>query len=326
MRSKSPVLSTAGLVAAGAAALTWTAYRRDLAEARRRIENGRQCIDTPEGVIEFGESGDGPAALVIHGAGGGFDQGLTLGRALLGDAWRVVAPSRFGYLGTPLPLNASASAQADAHRHLLDALQLDAVPVIGISAGAPSAMQLCVRHPERCTSLVLVVPLAWAPNRKLDEGSPLIAAMLHAITRSDFVYWSAMRFARDSMIGTILGTPADIYHAAAPDERKHADQILEQMLPVSRRAAGIRNDEIVSATLPRFPLENIQVPALVFSSADDGYRTYDGALYASELIPGGEFAGYQTGGHLLMGHTADVRAHIARFLTRSMHAEATAVS
>jgi 2-hydroxy-6-oxonona-2,4-dienedioate hydrolase len=118
-------LKVIGACAAGASALTYAAYRKDLDAARKRIETEGQLIDTPHGPIEFAEAGDGPAVLLIHGAGGGFDQGLALGAAFLGDGYRIVAPSRFGYLGTPLPADASPAAQADAHLRLLDALQLE---------------------------------------------------------------------------------------------------------------------------------------------------------------------------------------------------------
>ena len=53
---------------------------------------------------------------------GGFDQGLELGDGLVRAGFRLIAPSRFGYLRTPLPADASAEAQADAHASLLDAL------------------------------------------------------------------------------------------------------------------------------------------------------------------------------------------------------------
>ena len=101
MRSR--FLAVTGACAAGAGALAYVAYRNDIKAARQQIEARGQFIDSPDGPIEFAESGDGPAVLLIHGAGGGFDQGLDLGAAFLGDGYRVIAPSRFGYLGTPLP-------------------------------------------------------------------------------------------------------------------------------------------------------------------------------------------------------------------------------
>src|SRR5688500_14852796 len=125
------------------------------------------------------------------------------------------------YLGTPLPADASAEAQADAHLRLLDALQLDTVPVIGVSAGAPSAMQLCLKHPERCSALVLVVPLAWTPDRQpVDAPSPFFEKVLNTIAASNFLFWTATKVARMTLLQTILGTPVADYRNATDDERR----------------------------------------------------------------------------------------------------------
>ena len=109
MRSgTSRLLPVTGAIAAGATALAFAAYRKEMRAAGRRIAAHRQVIASAQGPIEFAESGNGRAVLLIHGAGGGFDQGLDLGEVFLGDGFRVIAPSRFGYLGTPLPADASA--------------------------------------------------------------------------------------------------------------------------------------------------------------------------------------------------------------------------
>ena len=309
-------LKVIGACATGASALAFAAYRKDLATARKRIETERQIIDTPRGLIEFAEAGDGPAVLLIHGAGGGFDQGLALGAAFLGDGYRIVAPSRFGYLGTPLPADASPEAQADAHLRLLDALQLESVPVIGVSAGGPSAMQLCLRHPERCSALVLVVPMAWAPQRAAGDArlSPLFLPVLNAIASSDFLFWTAMKIARPTLVKTILGTPLAVYHGATTEERRKVDQVLRTVFPISKRVAGIRNDSDVAMNLTRFALEEMRVPTLVISATDDLYDTYDSGLHTAEQIRDAKFTGFSTGGHLLLGHEEEVRSEITTFV------------
>jgi 2-hydroxy-6-oxonona-2,4-dienedioate hydrolase len=43
--------------------------------------------------------------LIVHCAGGGYDQGLAFGEPL-SSGWRIIAMSRFGYLRTPLPPDA----------------------------------------------------------------------------------------------------------------------------------------------------------------------------------------------------------------------------
>lgn len=320
MRSR--FLKVTGACAAGASALAYAAYRKDLEAARQRIKTGRQFVDSPHGPIEFAESGDGPALLLVHGAGGGFDQGLDLGRVFVGDTDRVIAPSRFGYLSTPLPADASAEAQADAHLRLLDALQLDRVPVIGVSAGAPSAMQLCLKHPERISALVLIVPLAYTPQRAAAGApSPFFEMVLNTIAASDFLFWTATKVARMTLLQTILGTPVQAYRSATADERRSVDQMLRSIFPVSRRIAGIRNDSVVASNLTRYPLEDIRVPALVISAADDLYGTYESGLYTAEQIRDAEFVGFPTGGHLLLGHEEEVRSEIASFLSGRLESE-----
>lgn len=66
--SKFRLLTKAGGIVAGAAALAYAAYRKDIEAARRRIADESQVIGSEKGPIEFGERGDGPAVLLIHGA------------------------------------------------------------------------------------------------------------------------------------------------------------------------------------------------------------------------------------------------------------------
>ena len=113
-----------GVVAAAVSGLTYTSYRRDIDRARGRVSTGSQIVQTPCGPIQYAVAGDGPPVLVVHGAGGGYDQSLDFAEPLARSGFRVIAMSRFGYLGTPLPTDASAAAQADAHACLLDALKI----------------------------------------------------------------------------------------------------------------------------------------------------------------------------------------------------------
>ena len=57
-------------------------YRTDIQEARDRVATGSSLAHTSCGPIEYAVTGDGPPVLVVHGAGGGFDQGLDFGEPL----------------------------------------------------------------------------------------------------------------------------------------------------------------------------------------------------------------------------------------------------
>jgi pimeloyl-ACP methyl ester carboxylesterase len=305
------------LLTAVLAILIWHTYYIDIRAARARAASGSQVINTPCGVIEYADVRSGPAVLAIHGAGGGFDQSLDLAGDFLGTGFRVVAPSRCGYLCTPMPADASPMAQADAHACLLDALNLQKVVVIGGSMGAPSAMQLCLRHPDRCSALILLFPIAFAPhpaNEPPPQPSAFAQFLMNTTLKSDFAYWAASKLSRDTIMSTIGATPPADFKSASPDEQDRVLRILLNIEPVSQREKGLRSDSSVALSVPRYDLEHLAVPTLIISAEDDLFGTFKGGRYTAEHIPGARFVGYPTGGHLLVGHGNEVRSELAEFL------------
>lgn len=297
--------------------LVYSLYQRDIERARNRVSAGSQIVETPCGKIEYAVAGYGPPVLVVHGAGGGYDQGLDIAEGLVQSGYRVIAMSRFGYLRTPLPTDASAAAQAEAHACLLDALKIKRAIVMGASAGAPSSMQFALRHPERTAALILLVPAVWTPPPAGEQPAaasrgPLF--MYDLMLRSDFLFWAATRLAHDTMIRGILGTPPDVVERASADARAKVERMLEHILPVSPRRAGLLNDAAVITSLPRYELEQIAAPTLLISMEDDLYGTYAGARYSAEHIAQARFIGYPTGGHMGVGHDEEVRLAVASFL------------
>jgi pimeloyl-ACP methyl ester carboxylesterase len=304
-------------LAAASATVAYGFYRRDLAAARARLAGASDVVTTPCGPIEYASTGTGSPVLVVHGAGGGFDQGLALGAPIAAQGYRVIAMSRFGYLRTPLPADGSAEAQADAHACLLDTLGLGRAAVLGISAGAPSALQLALRHPERVATLVLMVPAAFVPRP--DGAAPVrvppgTRQLFDTALKSDFLFWAIRRTAPSLMIRALLGTPPALVERAAPSERARVAAILDEILPVSLRRLGLLNDADVTTHLARPALELIAAPTLTISAADDLYGTYDAARYTAEQIPGARFVGYAEGGHVFVGHDAEVTSAIVDFL------------
>lgn len=292
-------------------------YGRDVRAARDRVAAGGRIAQTPCGPIEYATAGDGPPILFIHGAGGGYDQGLAFGEPLARAGFRVIAMSRFGYLGTPLPVDASAEAQADAHACLLDALNVARAAVVGGSAGAPSALQFALRHPHRTTALVLLVPAAYTP--RADGARPLLEPrgtrlLFDTALRSDLLFWAATRIAPRTMVRAILATPPELVDAADSDEQARVAAVLRGILPVSPRRLGLLNDATVTSTLQRYDLEKIRAPTLAISVADDLFGTFDAARYTAEQIPNARFVSYRTGGHLFVGHADEVSTEIAGFL------------
>jgi pimeloyl-ACP methyl ester carboxylesterase len=309
------------LVGSALSAVIFRRYRRDIKQARERIGAESRIAETRVGPIEYAAAGQGPPVLVVHGAGGGFDQGMEVGLPIAQSGFHIVAMSRFGYLRTSLPGDASAAAQADAHASLLDSLAIPRAAVVGASAGAPSAMQFALRHPDRTAALVLLVPAAYpfhleqtsrgAMPRRLSKAS---AVFLDTALRSDFLFWLTCRIARGMTARAILATPPTVVEHASAEEQARAARVVAHILPVSRRRLGLGNDARVTGSLPRYDLERIAAPTLVISLQDDLFGTYDGARYSAEHIPRARFIGYQSGGHLWVGHQREVLAEIADFL------------
>ncbi len=303
------------LVAIGAVAV-YVQYRNDLAAARQRIARNGQVITTASGPVEYAIAGDGTPVLVVHGAGGGFDQALLMANDLVELGYQAIAVSRFGYLRTPLPENASAEAQADAYACLLDALELDRVAVLGASAGAPSSMQFAIRHPDRVSALVLLVPATYMPSSG-NAGTDVPRALglvFDTALKWDFPLWAASRIARRPLIRTMLGTPPELMDHASDADRERVSRMLDYVLPVTERRAGLLNDGVVTTTLERFDLGRVEAPTLAISAEDDLYGTFERARYTAEEISNARFVGFADGGHLLVGRQEQVAAETDAFL------------
>jgi pimeloyl-ACP methyl ester carboxylesterase len=304
-------------LATASAALAYGLYRRDLNAARARLTGASEIAATRCGPIEYATVGDGPPILLVHGAGGGFDQGLSLGAPLAMRGHRIIAVSRFGYLRTPVPSDASAAAQADAHACLLDALGVERAAVMGVSAGAPSALQLAVRHPKRVSALVLMVPAAYVPRAggaAAVRTPPGTLRLFETALRSNFLFWAIRRAAPKLMIRGLLGTPPELVERADAAERARVSAMLDELLPISDRRLGLFNDAAVTTNIARYALELVSAPTLTISAADDLYGTYDAARYTAEQISGARFIGYDDGGHVLVGRDAEATNAIAEFL------------
>lgn len=312
------ILAVLGL---GASVLIGWRFNRDMALATSRAAQGGVLLPTRCGPIEYQEAGSGVPLLVAHGSGGGHDQGMAFAGTLARHGVRVIAMSRFGYLGTPMPADASAATQADAHVCLLDALGIGRAAVMGGSAGGPSALQMAIRHPDRVSALILLVPLAYKPAAQADSAPPMpawVEALMMRMIGSDFLFWVALHVARDQVIKVVLATPPELLTTASPKERARVNAMLDNILPVSTRVQGLRSDSSVGEHLAPSPLESVHVPTLIVSSRDDGYGTYASAQYTASRIAGAKFVGFDRGGHVWVGHDDEVMAEILKLLDLSV--------
>jgi pimeloyl-ACP methyl ester carboxylesterase len=309
------------LVLGAATAGTYLRYRRDIAAARRALAQGGKVIATRAGPIEYADEGAGDAVLVIHGAGGGYDQGLLIGRDLPAGH-RLIAPSRFGYLRTPIPPDSSIAAQADAHAALLDALAIDEAIVVGVSAGAPSAIELALKYPRRVKALILLVPRAYDPSAAVgpDQSTPSRIVLTMIETSADFLFWLAIPFARSALV-RFFGIRPELERNATEEDHARITRIMRGILPLSERVAGIDLDG--RHRLEPWPLGQIAAPTLIVSAEDDLFGTLPGARFTASHIAGAELKVLESGGHLMLGQTERVRGWIADFLQHGCPSDAS---
>jgi pimeloyl-ACP methyl ester carboxylesterase len=308
---------------AGAAGAVLLSYKNDIDRARAAARRDSLVAGTAAGPVEYAETGAGIPLLSIHGAGGGYDQGLANAVELVGEGFRIIAPSRFGYLRTPVPQDTSPAAQADAHAVLLSKLSIPRAVVLGVSAGARSAVEFAIRHQEMVAALVLVVPAIYSPARPVSidasRGKRFVFWVVNA--GGNFVWWAAEKIA-PSMLIRFLGVRPELVAARPQIEKDRVSGIIKSVEPLSLRFPGINIDSITN--LHELPLEQIAAPTLIISARDDGFDTLPPAEFAASRIPGARLVVYDTGGHLLVGHEKSARATVHGFLAGVLRARPAA--
>lgn len=294
--------------------LLYVPYRRDIRNAYANLDSiERQVIETECGPIEVAIQGEGEPVLVSHGIAGGFDQGLGLAEAYLGDGYKIIALSRFGYHGTPMPADATPASQADAFVCLLDSLNIERVAVVADSAGGTSALQMALRHPERVRSLILVSSAAPTVGEYITlPPKPVI----QFIFSSDFLMWTITTHFQ-SMMRPVVGVPEGYELSEA--EQVMVSGVIRSILPIKPRTEGFVFDMFTSNVdmdqhADEYPMEEIRVPVLVIHAVNDSLAKYENAEALAGRIPNAKLLSIPSGGHLLLGMGETVRSEIARFL------------
>ncbi len=280
-----------------AVVLVSAAYFWDINRAYERIYGKSSVIPSPYGDIEFTQGGSGPDVLVIHGSGGGYDQGELLVQAVLGEQFHWITPSRFGYLRSTFHENATFDDQAHAYAYLLDQLGIKKVAVVALSHGGPSALLFAVLHPERVSSLTLI-SCGVASSASIDQAQAnQKGGMWVTIFKHDALYW-AINKAFKKQLMELMGANNAVIASLTPQQRELVESIIDYMNPVSPRSAGAAFDN--KAAMPNERIATIQAPTLIFHATDDTLQLYRNAEFAASTIPGAKLVSFNRGGHLLV--------------------------
>lgn len=292
-------------------------FSRDIRAARKRLDSlGSKVTDTGYGPIEYARMGQGYPLLVVHGAFGGFDQGLWLAQSFDLLKYQIISVSRFGYLRSPIPEGANLDLQADTFAGLLDKLMIDKVAVVGISAGSTSAIRFVARYPDRVSALLLIGP--DAPGENYMSMPPRF--IMDAILRNDFIYWAWVKLFWKSMQTTLSLVPVGF--KLTPENEEQLKKVQLGDLPVSERMDGLVYEsydlvpeffESVTPASP-YPLGKIKTPVLVINALDDGIALPENVRALAEKMPNSRQFSVPEGGHFFFGHVEEVNSKIADFL------------
>ena len=273
---------------------------------RRRIDDRLRressVVHTTLGPVEYAEQGSGDPVLILHGSPGGYNWSIGIA-LLLGDGLRLIAPSRPGYLRTPLSTGRSFEQQADAMAALLDHLNIERVAVIGASGGGPVAIHFASRHRERISCLILWEAIsAPIPNFSIDNLSK--GPMLWNVTE-----W---------LLSHVAQTVAPLFLPAASKKDACAVSTLRKVaasgFPIASRKDGMKNDAQMIRTLPALPLSNLAVRTLLVHGTADTDAPYKQSEVASTSIPSAQLISIPEGTHITSLVDLVAREAIQHFL------------
>lgn len=264
-----------------------------------------RTVKTDLGPIEVSRQGSGPPVMLIHGTPGGSDSSEAMGRFLVDAGFELIAPSRPGYLGTPLGDRGGIDEQADLLAALLDKLGHERAGLLTWSGGGPSGYRLTIRHLGRVSALVAFAAVSKAyaePKESLDE---------RLMMRTGAGNW-LLRFltahAPKSMVTETLAAEGDLSKEelkklvaeVVADERK-----LEVVLTMANvvgdfadRAEGYENDWARFAAIDSLQLEAIETPTLIINGSADADVPPQHSDHAAVTIPGAMHRVMDRGTHL----------------------------
>ena len=274
------------------------------------IKTGSKILDTAAGPMEYQQIGNkGPVLLFLHGTPGGYDQAVPI------EGMRVLAPSRPGYLRTPLDIGRTPQEQADAYAALMDSLGIDQVIVMGASGGGPSAIAFAVRHPKRTVALIALE--AVSQTLSLEE----LTIEMPFFMSSDFYMWAAL-----SAMKTLMG-PEGIVELVVPNPEnqrlilddpaklKRIESLMWSSWPMSLRQLGDANDLTQFADID-LNASAISVPTLIIHGTEDINVEYTQSIVLAQQIPGAILHTVDGADHMMpFSHSEEMTAAIEEFLT-----------
>jgi len=280
---------------------------------------------TSKGTVDYADVGQGLPILYFHGTGAGSDAAVMMERSLIDDGFRLIAPNRPGYYGTPLSCGRSPNDCADLASELLEQLNIERVVVIGTSGGGLAAPSFASRHPSKTAALVLQCALSHPFTS--GRWMPVRLRWLYPMFRGHRIFLPFLRFGfrremrklrRDptSVVNTMTG-PRSIEVRDCEATRALVPLLVESELRCSRQPLGIENDWANAVGEPWLTPGSVRCPTLILHDRADPLVPFAHVQWAMHCIPGAELCELQAGGHLIWvgkdsGRMRQVRADFLR--------------
>ncbi len=288
-------------------------YLRNRREAIRHLRANSQMIQTSRGDVEYAVAGEGYPVIILHGMGGGYEQGLLVGTLFDLSQYRMLAITRPGYRRTPLTTGRTFEEQADAIAEVLERLNIASAAVLGLSGGGLAAIQFAMRHPRRCRSLVLLsahgpATLDFLPDRKL-------LWLFKGLVFADFLIWMILKLPIKIVFGL---EGSSLRHFEVPEKLNLAQRFLQGVFPATDWKTGTHNDIEQLFELeekPEWLLETIAVPTLILHRKRDQIVRFESAQRHAQRIPNAKLIAFEEGTHLaFVTHGSDVSHCLEEFL------------
>lgn len=310
MRKALLTLAFLAIIAAFLALAAYGAFQRDMVRLRAELEAGSTLIDTRHGFMEVAIRGEGSPVLLLHGAGGGYDQAVLLAQMFGPPGHQWIAVSRFGYLRSALPPDASTLAQAEALIDILDAQGIDQVGILAMSGGVPPALKLAALAPDRITGMALLSSAPFTPLTAAAQDLPMPAWAYQMLFSSDFPIWAIIHIA-PGLLDPVFDVTPTLRARLTPEDAATVTALVQGFLPVTDRLPGLANEGAAIDPAATYALDRITAPTLIVHARDDGINPFPIAEFLAKSLPQARFLPLPDGGHMLLGHKATVTQAVA---------------
>jgi len=253
--------------------------------AGTQLASTMRSVKTPSGQIAYQEQGSGPVALFVHGVL--LNSYLWRNQlAELSDIRRCIAVDLLAHGATEIAPDQDVCVTANAKmlNEFLDALNIDAVDLVGNDSGGGIAQIFAASHPERVRSLTLTdcdTHNNWPP----EAFKPFLAMAVAG----------GLRGAIDAMLAekSIFRSPDALGPAYEYPDRVSDESIETYLCPLiktdqrtrdlERFLAAFDNEETVAI---ESRLRTLNAPTLIVWGTDDVFFDIRWSHWLAETIPG----------------------------------------